>query len=69
MNLRRGLVRTWIVLSILWLLIMGNNNMPGVDLSDWRAVAWIFVMPPLALAVILAAVGWIIAGFRSGVSS
>jgi hypothetical protein len=57
------------VLSILWLLIVGNNNMPGVDLSDWRTVAWIFVMPPLALAVILAAVGWIVTGFRKDPSN
>ena len=68
MNIRRGLVRTWIVLSVLWLLVMANNNMPGVDLSDWRTIVWIFVAPPLGLAVILAAIGWILAGFRGDAS-
>jgi hypothetical protein len=61
-------VRTWIVLSVLWLLVMGNNNMPGVNLSDWRTIAWIFVAPPLGLAVILAAIGWILSGFRRDAS-
>lgn len=69
MNIRRGLVRTWIVLSVLWVLLMANNNMPGVDLSDRRMIAWIFVAPPLGLAVVLAAIGWILAGFRHDASN
>lgn len=63
MNIRRGLIRLWIVLTILWLVIMANNNMPGVDLSDWRQVAWIFAMPPIVLALILTALGWVLSGF------
>ena len=64
MNIRRGMIRLWIVLTVFWLVIMGNNNMPGVDLSDWHQAAWIFVIPPIAFAVVLTALGWALAGVR-----
>jgi hypothetical protein len=64
MNIRRGLIRTWVVLSVFCVVIMGNNNFPDVNMSDWQMLAWIFVAPPVVLAVVLTALGWIIAGFR-----
>jgi hypothetical protein len=69
MNVRRGLVRTWVVLTILWIVAMGNNNVKGVNFADWWTVMWLFVMPPVALAILLVAVGWIIAGFRGNPST
>jgi hypothetical protein len=65
MNLRAGLVRTWIVLTVLYVAAQALNNPgPDVNLADWRTVMWLFVAPPIGFAVLLAALGWIIAGFR-----
>jgi hypothetical protein len=65
MNIRRGLVRTWIVLTILWIVVMGNNNFgQEVNLADWRVALWILVAPPIGLAILLTALGWIIFGFK-----
>ena len=65
MNLRRGLIRTWIVLSLFWVVGMANNNFPpDVNLRDWWTDLWLFVMPPVCFAIVLAAIGWIIVGFR-----
>jgi len=64
MNLTRGLVRTWIVLTVLYVLAqLFHNGAPDVHLPFWWT-ALCFVAPPVGLAVLLAALGWIIAGFR-----
>ena len=47
MNIRRGLIRTWIVLSVIYIVVQGNNSPPpGVDLTDWWTLMWLFVAPP-----------------------
>jgi len=71
MNLTRGLVRTWIVLTVLYVLAQQLFHNPAPDLNPpfWWTVLWIFVVPPVGLAVVLAALGWIIAGFRQRPSS
>ncbi len=70
MNLTRGLVQTWIVLTILYVLAqLFNSPAPDANLSFWWAVIWIFVVPPVGLAVLLAALGWIIMGFRQSPSN
>jgi hypothetical protein len=65
MNLRKGLVRTWIVLTVLYIVAqIFNSPGPDVNLADRWTVMWILVAPPAGLAVLLAALGWIISGFR-----
>ena len=64
MNIRRGMIRLWIVLTVFWVLIQINNNMQGVGLSDWRLAVWIYVIPPIAFAVVVTALGWVLSGFR-----
>jgi hypothetical protein len=65
MNLRLGLVRAWIVLSAIWLVAMASNTFPSdVNLRDWWTLIWLFAIPPIGFAILLAALGWVIAGFR-----
>jgi Na+/proline symporter len=65
-NIKRGLVRAWIVLTAFY---VGNQlffGRPWADsaTSEWWALAWIFLLPPIAFAIALAALGWILDGFR-----
>ena len=67
MNITAGLVRAWIVLTVLYL---GNQLFfvtPWSDkaTSDWGSLAWIFLLPPIAFAIALAALGWVLDGFRA----
>jgi hypothetical protein len=64
MTLRRGLTRVWLVLSALYVAGQIFSTRPeGVSFSDWWTVMWVLLMPPLLLAIALAALGWIINGF------
>ena len=62
MNITRGLVRAWIVLTALYLLrtLFASSPQP----SDWWSLVCVYLGPPIAFAVGLALLGWILDGFR-----
>ena len=68
MNITRGLVRTWIALTGLYVAneFFANKPQANKEISDWWSLMWIFAGPPVALAIILVLVGWIMSGFRAG---
>ena len=73
MNLRRGLLRLWVVLSIGWIAYVGVGAINYYYGSEvWaslersiptRFIEWALV-PPVAVLIVGAALGWAIAGFR-----
>ena len=64
MNVRVGLVRTWIVLTIIyWASQLFNGRGPDSPPITWQYLSWVFLMPPIVLAIVLVAVGWILKGF------
>ena len=67
MNLTRGLVRTWVVLTALYLAneLFSVRPHANPETSDWWSLMWIFGAPPAALAILLALVGWVVSGFRA----
>jgi len=66
-NITRGLVRVWIVLTGLYLANQFFSVQPQAnhETSDWWSLMWIFGAPPVVLAIVLALLGWIVSGFRS----
>jgi|HubBroStandDraft_3_1064219.scaffolds.fasta_scaffold279271_1 hypothetical protein len=64
MNVKKGLVRTWILLTILYVANVLFNNGVTSEVRDWWSLLWIFLAPPLGLAVVLAGLGWVLAGFQ-----
>jgi len=70
MNLRRGFIGAWIVLSVAYIVAkVFMSSLEEMNPSDWQTFMWDFLMPPLALAAILAAFGWIVSGFRKSRST
>ena len=64
MNIKVGLVRTWIVLAIFyWASQLFNARVPDAPQISWQYLSWVFLMPPIVLAIVLVAVGWILKGF------
>jgi hypothetical protein len=74
MNLRRGLLRLWVVLSLGWIVFVGIEIFPSVDWNDprveqWRwhnlrlGLEWAFG-PPIAVLIGGVALSWAVAGFR-----
>ncbi len=64
MTLKRGLVRAWIVLTVLYLA----NSLFSIRPADappitWWYVLWVFFVPPIGIGIALAALGWIVDGF------
>jgi hypothetical protein len=66
MNFRRGLIRVWLPLTLIWLAVQTGRHFPELAETPWRAVMWIFFLPPVGLGVILFALGWALAGFKGG---
>jgi hypothetical protein len=63
-NIKKGLARAWIVLTIFYVANVLFNNRPTGEVRDWWSLLWIFVMPPLGLAVVLAGLGWVLSGLH-----
>jgi uncharacterized membrane protein (DUF485 family) len=71
MNWRRGLFRLWLVLSLAWVVFVlvfarYEQTTYGAEIFG-EPVFWaVFVAgPSLGLAFVLAAIRWVVAGFRS----
>jgi hypothetical protein len=63
LNYRRGLFRLWVILSVLW--IAGVAWVSGPDVyGHLQRGPWLAFLPPLALLVLGATIGWAFSGFR-----
>jgi hypothetical protein len=65
MNIRRGLLRLWIVVSIAWISIIGlvYSSLGSRTDSD-RLLLELGLIPPATILVLGAALGWALTGFR-----
>jgi hypothetical protein len=64
MNVKRGVVRAWIVLTVLyWALQLFSFRPHDAPPITWQFILWVFLVPPIGIAVGLAALAWILSGF------
>lgn len=71
MNIRRGLLRTWVFLSVCWVAYWAlrlwfefRRFEDGPSLQDLQGAALVMLVPPLFLLAIGAGLYWSFSGFR-----
>ena len=65
MNWKKGLVRLWIAVSLLWMICFLIYFAPAEQQSpDTIYLVAIMIGPPIAFPTLVFAVWWIIAGFE-----
>ncbi|WP_428532934.1 hypothetical protein [Rhodopila sp.] len=80
--MKRGLLRVWVLLSLIWIVL--SAFLAGPDwvwgpyhshpsLGDWRGYLAIIVLPPIGLLLLVGglarAMMWVVRGFQVGDAS
>lgn len=64
MNLRRGLLRAWAVVSILWVGVWVVPSLFILSPEERLGIGVLAFVPPLVVLIAGYVVAWVIAGFR-----
>lgn len=63
MNFRRAIYRLWLVVSAIWVGgVLLLSSLDGELARDTVPVLGIAIVPPMLLLILIAALGWVIAG-------